>query len=105
VPADGLYRATKYGELIADVSANFFINNSIWVGTSHRFKQAQTFSLDLKVQKNVSFGYTFEWGIGEGLNQYSSHGIRLALDLEAKKNNKGRFRGPFVMNRKPILYL
>ena len=105
VPADGLYRASKYGELIADLSANFYINNSIWIGTSHRFKQAQTFSVDLKVLKDISFGYTFEWGIGKGLNQFSSHGVRLALDLEMKSSKKEKFRGPFIRNRKPILYI
>ncbi len=105
VPADGLYNSASYGELIADVSANFFINNSIWLGTSHRFKQAQTFSLDLEVLKDVSFGYTFEWGIGSGLNQYSSHGIRLALDIRSSKRKKVRTGGSYLRNRIPILYL
>ena len=61
-----------------DFSTNFLIADRVWIGTSHRLNQAQTFSLDLLVGKNLKLGYTFEYGIGDGLNQFNSNGLRLS---------------------------
>jgi type IX secretion system PorP/SprF family membrane protein len=70
--------------VIYDVAANFLIYNKFWIGTSHRFNQAQTFSVDLKLGASLKVGYTFEWGIGTGLNQFNSHGIRLSYSMKHK---------------------
>lgn len=69
---------------VFDIGANFLLANKVWLGTSHRFNQAQTFSMDLKIGKIIKVGYTFEWGLGEGLFQYNSHGIRLAYSIKLK---------------------
>ena len=74
--------------VIYDFSINFLIHKKIWIGTSHRLKQAQTFSLDMKVIPTLKIGYTFELGIGEGLNQFNSHGIRLSYTIPEKDKTK-----------------
>jgi type IX secretion system PorP/SprF family membrane protein len=70
--------------VICDLSTIFWITNKIGLGTSHRVKQAQTFSLDVIIAKNMQIGYTFEWGIGSGLNQFNSQGLRLAYKFKHK---------------------
>lgn len=67
---------------VFDIGANFLLADKVWLGTSHRFNEAQTFSMDLKIWKQFKVGYTFEWGLGEGLYQYNSHGIRLAYSFK-----------------------
>jgi len=75
---------------IYDLSANFLFGNRFWFGTSHRFNQAQTFSFDFMVGHNLKMGYTFEYGIGEGLNQYNTHGIRLSYIIGHKNNKESK---------------
>ena len=70
---------------IYDIGANFLFANRIWVGTSYRIKQCQTFSLDLMIRK-AKLGYTFELGLGDGLYQFNSQGIRLAYSFGRKSN-------------------
>jgi len=70
---------------IYDVSANFLISERVWLGTSHRFNQAHTFSTDLLIVNSLKLGYTFELGIGEGLNQFNSHGLRLSYSFGHKR--------------------
>lgn len=66
---------------ILDVSINFLLDEKLWLGTSHRFGQAQTFSADVIIKESYKIGYTFELGIGEGMNQFNSHGIRLTWNI------------------------
>ncbi len=79
--------------VIYDFAANFLVFNKFWVGTSHRLNQAQTFSLDLVVGQNLRMGYTFELGIGDGLNQFNSHGIKLSYSFQ-KRGNRHINGGP-----------
>ena len=71
---------------IYDFATNFLIANRVWLGTSHRLNQAQTFSIDLLVGKSFKVGYTFEYGIGDGLNQFNSNGLRLSYQI---RQNRG----------------
>lgn len=66
---------------ILDVSINFLLDEKLWLGTSHRFGQAQTFSADVIIKESFKIGYTFELGIGKGMNQFNSHGIRLTWNI------------------------
>jgi len=66
---------------IFDLGLNVLLAEKLWVGTSHRFGQAQTFSVVLNVRESFRFGYTFELGIGKGINQFNSHGVHLAWDI------------------------
>ena len=75
---------------VYDFATNLLLFNKFWIGTSHRLKQAQTFSMDLVIAQNLKMGYTFELGIGEGLNQFNSHGIRLSYSF--KKRNEKQIR-------------
>lgn len=74
--------------VVYDFAANFLLVNKVWLGTSHRTNQAQTFSLDMKIGQNMKLGYTFELGIGDGLNQFNSHGMRLSYYLKHKKGEE-----------------
>ena len=75
---------------VYDFSANLLVFNKFWVGTSHRLEQAQTFSLDVMITPNLKMGYTFELGIGHGLNQFNSHGLRLSYLLKHGKDKKDK---------------
>jgi len=70
---------------IIDVAANFLLFEKLWLGTSHRFAQAQTFSADVIVKEKFRIGYTFELGIGKTINQFNSHGIRLVWNFIPEK--------------------
>ena len=71
----------KFTEPVFDLSANFLFGNKVWLGTSRRFKQAQIFSFDIILADRLKLGYTYELGIGKGLNQFDSQGVRLAWNL------------------------
>ena len=74
---------------VLDVGVNFLLSERLWLGTSHRFGQAQTFSVDVIVREAFKFGYIYELGIGKGLNQFNSQGIRLVWNLIPKSTLKG----------------
>lgn len=81
---------------IYDIGANFLFANRVWWGTSYRIKQCQTFSLDMIIGK-AKVGYTFELGLGNGLYQFNSHGLRLAYSFgrQSKKNYMQSHYGQF----------
>lgn len=66
---------------ILDLGLNLLLAEKLWVGTSHRFGHAQTFSVVLNARESFRFGYTFELGIGKGINQFNSHGVHLTWDI------------------------
>lgn len=74
---------------VIDVAVNFLLLEKLWLGTSHRVGQAQTFSADFIVKETFKIGYTFELGIGQGVNQFSSHGLRLAWSIIPKRALQG----------------
>lgn len=85
---NGVIIKTANLPVVYDLAANFVLSNKVWLGTSHRFAQAQTFILDLKVLSNMKVGYFFELGIGEGLNQFNSHGLRMGYEIMNSKVKK-----------------
>ncbi|MBW8326106.1 MAG: PorP/SprF family type IX secretion system membrane protein [Prolixibacteraceae bacterium] len=74
---------------IIDIAANFLLAEKVWFGTSHRLGQAQTFSADVIVRQTFKFGYTFELGMGKGVNKFSSHGFRLNWNIIPKRAMQG----------------
>lgn len=84
---------------VYDLAANFILCDKVWLGTSHRFRQAQTFILDMKVLSNMKVGYIFELGIGDGLNQFNTHGIRLAYEIMNTKSHKNEVKSESTVNR------
>ena len=74
---------------ILDLGVNFLLADKLWVGTSHRFGEAQTFSVDVFVRDAFKVGYTFELGLGKGSNQFNSHGIRLVWDIKTQRAFQG----------------
>jgi len=84
---------------ILDLGINFLLIEKFWIGTSHRIRQAQTFSLGLDASESFKFGYTFEVGIGQGINQFNSHGIHLTWNFVSQSALKGFSRsGRYNMN-------
>ena len=73
---------------IYDFAVDLLVFNEFWIGTSHRLKQAQTFSVDMIIAQNLKMGYTFELGIGKGLNQFNSHGLRLSYSFRNRKDKQ-----------------
>ena len=73
---------------IFDFAGNFLVANRIWLGASYRVKQAYTFSADMIINNNMKVGYTYEYGVGQGLNQNSSHGIRLSYTIKGKQDTR-----------------
>jgi len=84
---------------VYDLAANFILRDKVWLGTSHRFRQAQTFTLDMKVLSNMRVGYIFELGIGDGLNQFNSHGLRLAYEIINLKSHNKESKSKSALNR------
>ena len=74
---------------VLDVGLNFLVGNRLWLGTSHRLGQAQTFSVDVIIKEAFKFGYTYELGMGKGLNQFNSQGIRLVWSIFSKSAMRG----------------
>lgn len=77
------------GDPVLDVGLNLLLADRLWLGTSHRLGQAQTFSVDIIINEAIKFGYIYELGMGKGLNQYSSQGIRLVWNFNAKTEKRG----------------
>ncbi len=89
------YRA-EYNELSADKSSssylspiyepgiNLLFKEIVWFGTSYRHKMAETFSVTVEATKNLKVGYTYEYGMGEGVNQFSSHGLNISYRFNQK---------------------
>lgn len=82
----------QYQSLVSpllDIGINFLLAEKVWLGTSHRFGQAQTCSVDVLIREAFKIGYTYEIGLGKGINQFSSQGIRLTWNLIPKRALKG----------------
>ena len=67
-----------------DLSLNFLFYDKIWLGVERRFTQSQIFSIDLVLKKQLQVGYSYEMGIGDGINNYDSHSIRLTYNFMPK---------------------
>ncbi|MFV0291055.1 MAG: PorP/SprF family type IX secretion system membrane protein [Mangrovibacterium sp.] len=81
----------SYAPPVFDLSLSFLVVGRLWLSTSHRFDMAQTFSTDFLVFDNLQVGYSFELGIGEGLNQFNSNSISLSYKI-GKKSALGGFQ-------------
>ncbi|MGE5428835.1 MAG: PorP/SprF family type IX secretion system membrane protein [Methylococcaceae bacterium] len=73
---------------VLDLGVNFLVADRLWFGTSHCLGQAQTFSVDVIIKDAFKFGYIYEIGMGKGLNQFSSQGIRLVWSFISKSELK-----------------
>ena len=86
---------------VLDLGINALLMSRMWLGTSFRIKQAWTFSADVIIKDAFKLGYTFEWGVGKGINQFNSHGIRLVWNLIPSYALKGfnrssRYKGAII---------
>ena len=94
-----------YVSPILDLSFHCFLFNSIWLGTSHRLNEAQTLTVSTRLGKvrKITLGYTYEKGIGKGLNRYDTQGIFLSYNFfKNKSRKKGYFQKRSVRYVKPL---
>lgn len=101
---DALFKEDKFARPLIDLSANFKIGDLFWLGTSHRFNQAQTFLFEMTILKKLKMGITYELGFGEGLNQYDSQSLRLAWDFSKKKHRSSMRSYKRIPSYSPIIY-
>lgn len=101
---DPTYQEEKFARPLIDLSANFKIGDLFWLGTSHRFNQAQTFLFEMTIWEKLKMGINYEIGLGDGLNQYNSQSIRLAWDFSKKKNPKTGHSRKRIPTYSPIIY-
>lgn len=101
---DPIYDKDKFARPLIDLSANFKIGHLFWLGTSHRFNQAQTFLFEMMILEKLKMGITYELGFGEGLNQYNSQSIRLAWNFTRKKSSHTGYSRRRIPSYSPIVY-
>ena len=66
---DGIQKNESMVPPIMDVGVSFLLGERLWLGTSHRLGEAQTFSVDVVVRETFRFGYSYELGLGKNVNQ------------------------------------
>ena len=94
-----------YVDPILDLSFHCFLFERIWLGTSHRFKEAQTLTVSARLgkSKRLTLGYLYEKGIGSGLNRYDTQGVFLSYNfLKKGRSRKGYFQKRKVRYVKPL---
>lgn len=74
---------------VFDFSVNFLFFDRFWLGTSHRFNRVQTFSTDIRITPNFQLGYSFEKGIGNGVNRFNAHCFVLSFKFDPKHSFGG----------------
>lgn len=94
--------SSSYVPPVFDLSARFLIRDRVWLSTSHRFNHAHTFSVDFWASSNLLLGYSFELGIGDGLNQFNSNTISIAYKIDCPKIMRGFQRGFWYHRESPF---
>jgi len=86
-----LTRAVSGAPLIVDVSANFWFNENLTLGTAYRWDDSLSFLAGIKVSKSFHFGYAYDINT-TGLNNYTggSHEFFLRYEL----NRVGKILSP-----------
>jgi len=78
---DNVYSGVRDNIYLFDFSVSCLLAEKLWVGTSYRYKQAQTISVDFLLGKQLRIGYTYELGLGSGYYQYGSHAFRMGWNF------------------------
>jgi type IX secretion system PorP/SprF family membrane protein len=78
---------TDWIDPIVNLGINALLYNRIWLGVSQRFNYAQTYTVAFYISKLLKVAYTFERGIGSGVNQFDSHRFGLSWNFNRRKNN------------------
>lgn len=70
-----------------DLSANFLINDKIWLGAAYRHQESVSFLLGYQFTDQLLLGYSYDYSLGEiGSINSGSHEIMLTYDLNISKN-------------------
>ncbi len=104
IETDPLYNKKKIARTLIELTANFKLGDLLWVGTSHRFNQAQSILVEIPLFEKLKLGLNYEIGIGSGLNQLNSQSVRLVWDFGAKKKYYTDYQKRNVPNYSPIIY-
>lgn len=81
ITVQGTNRYKTYVPPVLDLSLSFLLDDRLWLSTSHRLNQAQTFSADILIARSLQLGYSFELGLGAGINQFNTHAISLSFRI------------------------
>lgn len=101
---DPLYNKKKIARTLIELSANFKIRDLLWIGTSHRFNQAQSVLVEIPLFEKLKLGLNYEIGIGSGLNQMDSQSVRLVWDFGIKKKYFTSYQKRNIPNYSPVIY-
>jgi len=82
-----LTKYTKGAPLIADVSANFLINEKLTLGTSYRFSDSFSALVGFQVNSNFLIGYSYDYTNTDlGSFNTGSHEIFLRFDFGSRRD-------------------
>ncbi len=104
IGTDPLYKKKKTARTLVELSANFKLGDLLWVGTSHRFNQAQAILVEIPLFEKLKLGLNYEMGTGSGLNQLDSQSIRLVWNFGSKKKYFTSYQKRNIPNYSPIIY-
>jgi type IX secretion system PorP/SprF family membrane protein len=82
-----LTKYTRGAPLIADVSANFLINEKLTLGTSYRFSDSFSALAGFQINSNFLIGYSYDY-TSTDLGNYNtgSHEIFLRYEFDSRRN-------------------
>lgn len=101
---DPNYDNRRIARALVAISANFKIGDYLWLGTSHRFNQAQSIIVEIPLFDRLKLGLNYEIGIGSGLNNLDSQSISLAWNFANKKKHLSSYHKRNIPNYSPIIY-
>lgn len=82
-----LTRMVAGAPLIVDVSANFWFNEKLTLGTAYRWNDALSFLAGIKISKSLQFGYAYDINT-TGLSNYTSGSHEFFLRYELIRSGK-----------------
>lgn len=72
-----------------DLTAQFLYQDKIWLGTTYRIGDALAFLLNLKINRQLTLGYSYDISINKlGAYNRGTHEIMITYDFDGFINNK-----------------
>ncbi len=91
-----LYRYAESADNLLDVNLQAIFEEKFWVGASYRFNEQLAFLFGVRMNKSMSFAYSYDMGLStdsEGINK-NTHEVSLSLDFYKmiRRNRDRMFR-------------
>ncbi|WP_242087333.1 type IX secretion system membrane protein PorP/SprF [Aestuariivivens sediminis] len=78
-----LLKYTNGSPLSLDLTANFLISETLWIGLAHRFNDAMGGYFSIRASEALSFGYSYEFNTSN-LRPYSSGSHEIFMSYQIK---------------------